>query len=93
MNAQPDLAILQTRVYRGPNLWSYEPAVQVRGKPGGQGSGQVGRVEGAVRSARQASQSVHAAAPQPWQLEPSSRSPAAARQRRSGEVLPMPGVW
>ena len=22
----PDLAILETRVYRGPNLWSYEPA-------------------------------------------------------------------
>ena len=26
---QPDLAILQTRVYRGPNLWSYEPAVHL----------------------------------------------------------------
>ena len=27
--AQPDLAILQTRVYRGPNLWSYEPAIHL----------------------------------------------------------------
>jgi cyanophycin synthetase len=26
---QPDLAILQTRVYRGPNLWSYEPAIHL----------------------------------------------------------------
>jgi cyanophycin synthetase len=29
MTAEPDLAILQTRVYRGPNLWSYEPAVHL----------------------------------------------------------------
>jgi cyanophycin synthetase len=29
MSAQPDLAILQTRVYRGPNLWSYEPAIHL----------------------------------------------------------------
>ncbi len=26
---QPDLAILQTRVYRGPNLWSYEPSMHL----------------------------------------------------------------
>ncbi|MDQ1602690.1 MAG: cyanophycin synthetase [Actinomycetota bacterium] len=25
----PDLTILETRVYRGPNLWSYEPAVHL----------------------------------------------------------------
>jgi cyanophycin synthetase len=25
----PDLAILETRVYRGPNLWSYDPAVHL----------------------------------------------------------------
>jgi len=29
MSIEPDLAILQTRVYRGPNLWSYEPAVHL----------------------------------------------------------------
>ena len=29
MSPEPDLAILQTRVYRGPNLWSYEPAVHL----------------------------------------------------------------
>jgi cyanophycin synthetase len=29
MTASPDLAILQTRVYRGPNLWSYEPAIHL----------------------------------------------------------------
>jgi cyanophycin synthetase len=29
MTAEPDLAILHTRVYRGPNLWSYEPAVHL----------------------------------------------------------------
>jgi cyanophycin synthetase len=29
MTAHPDLAILQTRVYRGPNLWSYEPAIHL----------------------------------------------------------------
>ncbi len=28
-SAHPDLAILQTRVYRGPNLWSYEPAIHL----------------------------------------------------------------
>jgi cyanophycin synthetase len=27
--ARPDLAILETRVYRGPNLWSYEQAVHL----------------------------------------------------------------
>jgi cyanophycin synthetase len=27
--AQPDLAVLETKVYRGPNLWSYEPAVHL----------------------------------------------------------------
>ena len=27
--AAPDLAILETRVYRGPNLWSYEPAIHL----------------------------------------------------------------
>jgi cyanophycin synthetase len=27
--ARPDLAILSTRVYRGPNLWSYEPAIHL----------------------------------------------------------------
>ena len=26
---QPDLAILETRVYRGPNLWSYEPSMHL----------------------------------------------------------------
>ena len=29
----PDLAILETRVYRGPNLWSYEPADPPRRRP------------------------------------------------------------
>ena len=29
MTPNPDLAILQTRVYRGPNLWSYEPAIHL----------------------------------------------------------------
>jgi cyanophycin synthetase len=29
MSPEPDLAIVQTRVYRGPNLWSYEPAVHL----------------------------------------------------------------
>jgi cyanophycin synthetase len=29
VTAHPDLAILETRVYRGPNLWSYEPAVHL----------------------------------------------------------------
>ncbi len=29
MTAHPDLAILQSRVYRGPNLWSYEPSVHL----------------------------------------------------------------
>ena len=28
-SAHPDLAILQTRVYRGPNLWSYEPSIHL----------------------------------------------------------------
>ncbi len=27
--ATPDLAILETRVYRGPNLWSFEPAIHL----------------------------------------------------------------
>ena len=27
--AAPDLTILETRVYRGPNLWSYEPAIHL----------------------------------------------------------------
>lgn len=27
--AAPDLRILRTRVYRGPNYWSYEPAVHL----------------------------------------------------------------
>src|SRR3954452_11637124 len=27
--AAPDLAIVQTRVYRGPNIWSYEPAIHL----------------------------------------------------------------
>src|SRR4051812_5391014 len=27
--AAPDLAILETRVYRGPNIWSYEPAIHL----------------------------------------------------------------
>ena len=27
--ASPDLAILETRVYRGPNLWSFEPAIHL----------------------------------------------------------------
>jgi len=25
----PDLSIIETRVYRGPNIWSYEPAVHL----------------------------------------------------------------
>ena len=25
----PDVRILETRVYRGPNIWSYEPAVHL----------------------------------------------------------------
>ena len=29
MTAHPDLAIVSTRVYRGPNMWSYEPAVHL----------------------------------------------------------------
>jgi len=29
VSAQPDLTILETRVYRGPNLWSYEPAIHL----------------------------------------------------------------
>src|SRR5919106_3545034 len=29
MAAEPDLAIRSTRVYRGPNLWSYEPAIHL----------------------------------------------------------------
>lgn len=27
--AAPDLAVLETRVYRGPNVWSYDPAVHL----------------------------------------------------------------
>jgi cyanophycin synthetase len=27
--ARPDLAILETRVYRGPNIWSYNPAIHL----------------------------------------------------------------
>ena len=27
--ASPDLAILESRVYRGPNIWSYEPAIHL----------------------------------------------------------------
>ena len=27
--ATPDLTILETRVYRGPNIWSYEPAIHL----------------------------------------------------------------
>ncbi|HEY4314440.1 MAG TPA: cyanophycin synthetase, partial [Actinomycetes bacterium] len=27
--ASPDLTILSTRVYRGPNIWSYEPAIHL----------------------------------------------------------------
>ena len=27
--AAPDLTILETRVYRGPNIWSYEPAIHL----------------------------------------------------------------
>jgi cyanophycin synthetase len=27
--AQPDLAIVETRVYRGPNVWSYDPAIHL----------------------------------------------------------------
>jgi cyanophycin synthetase len=29
VTASPDLAILETRVYRGPNLWSYEPSIHL----------------------------------------------------------------
>ncbi|MGZ4591925.1 MAG: cyanophycin synthetase family protein [Actinomycetes bacterium] len=25
----PDLSVLETRVYRGPNIWSYEPAIHL----------------------------------------------------------------
>ncbi len=27
--ARPDLSILETRVYRGPNIWSYDPAIHL----------------------------------------------------------------
>ncbi|MDH3958670.1 MAG: cyanophycin synthetase, partial [Actinomycetota bacterium] len=27
--AAPDLAIVETRVYRGPNVWSYGPAIHL----------------------------------------------------------------
>jgi len=27
--AQPDLRVLETRVYRGPNIWSYDPAIHL----------------------------------------------------------------
>src|SRR3954468_14767082 len=27
--AAPDLAILETRIYRGPNIWSYQPAIHL----------------------------------------------------------------
>ena len=27
----PDLTILETRVYRGPNIWSYDPAIHLGG--------------------------------------------------------------
>ena len=27
--AAPDLAIVETRVYRGPNIWSYGPAIHL----------------------------------------------------------------
>ncbi|MEO6144231.1 MAG: hypothetical protein ABIP19_09655, partial [Dermatophilaceae bacterium] len=27
--ATPDLAILESRVYRGPNIWSYEQAIHL----------------------------------------------------------------
>src|SRR3954454_4621616 len=29
MPASPDLTITEPRVYRGPNLWSYEPAIHL----------------------------------------------------------------
>ena len=27
--AQPDLTILETRIYRGPNIWSYQQAIHL----------------------------------------------------------------
>ena len=27
--ARPDLTIIETRVYRGPNIWSYDPAIHL----------------------------------------------------------------
>ena len=30
--ARPDLTILETRIYRGPNVWSYQQAIHAIGK-------------------------------------------------------------
>ena len=64
---------------------SYAEEVTVGGKPAGHGSGRVQRGRRADKSWRQSGQTPHQGIPQPWQLAPSSRSPAAATQTRSPE--------
>jgi hypothetical protein len=57
----------------------------VGGKPAGHGSGRIQRGRRADKSWRQLGQTPHQGDPQPWQLAPSNKSPAAATQTWSPE--------
>ena len=59
---------------------SYEEEVTVSGKPSGRGAGTATNGCRSPSSSRQVGQSPHQGCSQPWQLAPSSRSPAAATQ-------------
>ena len=60
--------------------WSYAEEVTVSGKPSGRGAGTATNGCRSPSSWRQVGQSPHQGCSQPWQLAPSSRSPAAAAQ-------------
>ncbi len=47
---KPDLAVVQTQVFRGPNYWSYEPCVRMLVDLGASSTGPPTRSLGSTRS-------------------------------------------